>query len=87
MQAPHGPHRNTSHVTAISPVSWRVTTAYQRAITFVLLFRARIAGCLSSRCLETDCTTPFFTVACVYYLATDVSVAQPFLHGTNTPQY
>jgi hypothetical protein len=26
-------------------------------------------------------------VACVHYLEAAVSVAQPFLHGANTPQY
>jgi hypothetical protein len=26
-------------------------------------------------------------VACVYYIATAVSVVQPFLHGANTPHY
>jgi hypothetical protein len=31
--------------------------------------------------------TPFSIVACVYYLAAAVSVAQPVLHGANKPQY
>jgi hypothetical protein len=43
--------------------------------------------CLPGRNLETDCVTPLFHCWYVYYLETADSVAQPFLHGANTPQY
>jgi hypothetical protein len=42
--------------------------------------------CLPSHCLEAGCITPLFH-CCVYYLEMAVSVAQPFLHEANTPQY
>jgi hypothetical protein len=43
--------------------------------------------CLPSRNLETDCVTPMFHCLYVYYLETTDSLAQPFLHGANKPQY
>jgi hypothetical protein len=46
-----------------------------------VMSRACMEACLPSRNLETDCVTP------LYYLETADSVAQPFLHGTNTLQY
>jgi hypothetical protein len=43
--------------------------------------------CLPTFNLETDRVTPLFRCWHVYYLETADSVAQPFLHGVNTPQY
>jgi hypothetical protein len=37
--------------------------------------------------LQMDHVTPLFHCWYVYYLETADSVAQPFLHGANTPQY
>jgi hypothetical protein len=41
--------------------------------------------CLLGRNLETDCITLLFHCWYMYYLETADSVAQPFLHGANTP--
>jgi hypothetical protein len=43
--------QKTSHVIAISPVHWRADGCLATSYKYVLLLRARIAGCLSSRCL------------------------------------
>jgi hypothetical protein len=48
---------------------------------------ACVEVCLPSRNLETDCVTPLFHCWYVYHLETADSVAQPFLHSANTPQY
>jgi hypothetical protein len=48
---------------------------------------ACVEVCLLSRNLETDCVTPLFHCWYVYYLEMADSVAQPFLHGANKPQY
>jgi hypothetical protein len=48
---------------------------------------ACVEVCLPSRNLETDRVTPLFHCWYVYYLETADSVAQPFLHGANTPHY
>jgi hypothetical protein len=44
--------------------------------------------CVSRAVAQKLITKPrFYIVACVYYLATAVSVAQPLMHGANSPQY
>jgi hypothetical protein len=64
----------TSHVTP-SQYCWSVTSC------------ACMEMCLPSSNLETDRVTPLFHCWYVYYLETADSVAQPFFHRANTPQY
>jgi hypothetical protein len=64
----------TSHVTP-SQYYWSVTSC------------ACVEAYLRSSNLETDGVTPLFHCRYVYYLETADSVAQPFFHGDNTPQY
>jgi hypothetical protein len=85
---------STSHV--IAKHSWDLTSLCIRKLrehkentVTVLLYDVTVyvEVCLPSRCLEMGCVTPL-CYCCVHVLLSNgCSVAQPFLHGANTPQY
>jgi hypothetical protein len=64
---------------------------YRKHVTWSLsnvVWRHCLRGSVFTEPLpKTGCITPLFHCWWVYYLETVVSVAQPFLHGANTPQY